>query len=76
MINMAAQSLDLVSDELTTTLEEARGELEKVVDGQAGPKALSRCADLLHQTRGALKIAEIHGGVIGRRDGGNLPSSQ
>ena len=64
MNNMAAQSLDLVSGELVTTLDEARTELEEFVDGRADRQALLRCADLLHLSRGALKIAEVHGAAL------------
>ena len=34
MTDMAAQSLDLVSGELTTTLDSARAQLESYIDGQ------------------------------------------
>jgi chemosensory pili system protein ChpA (sensor histidine kinase/response regulator) len=61
---MAAQSLDLVSDELATTLDEARKHLEDFVEGRADLANLSRCADLLHLSRGALQIAEIHGAAL------------
>ena len=61
---MAAQSLDLVSDELATTLDEARKHLEDFVEGRADLEKLSHCADLLHLSRGALQIAEIHGAAL------------
>ena len=50
MNEMAAQSLDLVSNELVSTLDEARAQLEHFVDGGAGKQTLSRCADLMHQS--------------------------
>jgi chemosensory pili system protein ChpA (sensor histidine kinase/response regulator) len=61
---MVAQSLDLVSDELTATLDEARAQLEEYVDGNASQQSLSRCADLLHLSRGALKVAEVDGAAL------------
>ena len=48
MNDLAAQSLDLVSHELTATLESARAQLEAYVDGHAGPEGLMRCAEMLH----------------------------
>ncbi len=61
---LVAQSLDLVSGELTATLEEARGQLEKLVNGHTDRQSLSRCADLLHLSRGALQIAEVDGAAL------------
>ncbi len=61
---MVAQSLDLVSDELTATLDEARAQLEEYVDGHGSQQSLSRCADLLHLSRGALKVAEVDGAAL------------
>ena len=64
MQTMVAQSLDLVSGELTATLDEARAQLEEFVDGQGGGQSLARCADLLHLSRGALKLAEVDGAAL------------
>jgi chemosensory pili system protein ChpA (sensor histidine kinase/response regulator) len=64
MNEMAAQSLDLVSNELVVTLDEARAQLEQFVDGGANKQTLLRCAELMHQSHGALKIAEIHGAAL------------
>ena len=64
MQTMVAQSLDLVSGELTATLEEARVQLEEFVDGRGGGQTLARCADLLHLSRGALKLAEVDGAAL------------
>ncbi len=61
---LVAQSLDLVSGELTATLEEARGQLENLVNGGTDRQSLSRCADLLHLSRGALQIAEVDGAAL------------
>ena len=61
---LVAQSLDLVSGELTVTLEEARVQLEQLVNGNADQEAFSRCADLLHLSHGALKIAEVDGAAL------------
>ncbi len=64
MNEMAAQSLDLVSNELVATLDEARAQLEHFVDGGADKRTMMRCAELMHQSQGALKIAEIHGAAL------------
>jgi len=64
MNDLAAQSLDLVSRELTQTLEAARSQLEDYVDGRSGRETLMRCAELLHLSRGALKIVEVHGAAL------------
>jgi len=64
MNDLAAQSLDLVSHELTTTLDSAREQLEAFVDGQSGIESLIRCAELLHLAGGALKIVEAHGAAL------------
>ena len=64
MTDTAAQSLDLVSGELTTTLESARAQLESFIEGHAGSESLVRCADLLHLASGALKIVEAHGAAL------------
>jgi len=64
MQTLVAQSLDLVSGELTATLEEARVQLEEFVDGRGGGQTLARCADLLHLSHGALKLAEVDGAAL------------
>ena len=64
MTDMAAQSLDLVSSELTTTLDSARAQLESYINGQAGSEGLTRCGELLHLASGALKIVEAHGAAL------------
>ncbi|HSG63362.1 MAG TPA: Hpt domain-containing protein, partial [Gammaproteobacteria bacterium] len=64
MNDLAAQSLDLVSHELSTTLDAARGQIEAYIDGQTGVESLMRCAELLHLAGGALKIVEAHGAAL------------
>lgn len=64
MQELAGQSLELVSRELTQTLETARGEIEDYVDGQSNSEGLVRAASLLHLASGALKIVEIHGAAL------------
>ena len=64
MQTLVAQSLDLVSGELTATLEEARVQLEEFVDGRGDGQTLARCADLLHLSHGALKLAEVDGAAL------------
>ena len=62
--DLAAHSFDLVNRELTSTLDNARRELEEYVDGHSDRGALIKTADLLHLARGALKIVEIHGAAL------------
>ena len=62
--DLAAHSFDLVNRELTSTLDNARRELEEYVDGHSDRAALLKTADLLHLARGALKIVEIHGAAL------------
>ncbi|MDH3506198.1 MAG: hypothetical protein OEQ25_03575, partial [Gammaproteobacteria bacterium] len=64
MTDTAAQSLDLVSSELTSTLDSARAQLESYINGQAGSEGLMRCGELLHLASGALKIVEAHGAAL------------
>ncbi len=64
MNDLPAQSLDLVSRELTQTLDAARAQLEDYIDGRSGRETLMRCAELLHLSRGALKIVEVHGAAL------------
>lgn len=61
MNDLAAHSLEIVSRELTNTLDAARRELEDFVDGNAQRDAIGRAADLLHLAQGALKMVELHG---------------
>ena len=78
-------SLQVVSDELAVTLNDARVVLEQYAEGEGGPQALERTAALLHTARGVLRMTETHGasllaeemeltcaylGKLKRRDGG------
>jgi chemosensory pili system protein ChpA (sensor histidine kinase/response regulator) len=64
MDDLATHAFELVSRELSTTLDAARSQLEDYVDGRATADALLRTADHLHAARGALKIVEIHGAAL------------
>jgi chemosensory pili system protein ChpA (sensor histidine kinase/response regulator) len=64
MDDLATHAFELVSRELSTTLDAARSQLEDYVDGRASADALLRTADHLHAARGALKIVEIHGAAL------------
>ena len=61
MSQEAAQALEIVGDEVSVTLAEARTLLEEFAEGAAMPGALGRCAGLLHNARGALLLAETWG---------------
>ncbi len=57
-------SLAIISRELQETIRNAHLALEDCVDGRGGSAALLRAAELLHQARGALQIAETYGAAL------------
>jgi chemosensory pili system protein ChpA (sensor histidine kinase/response regulator) len=57
-------SLQIVSDELAVTLNDARIVLEQFAEGEGGPQALERVASLLHTARGVLRMTETHGASL------------
>jgi chemosensory pili system protein ChpA (sensor histidine kinase/response regulator) len=57
-------SLQIVSDELAVTLNDARVVLEQYAEGEGGPQALERVAALLHTARGVLRMTETHGASL------------
>ncbi len=57
-------SLQIVSDELAVTLNDARVVLEQFAEGDGGSQALERVASLLHTARGVLRMTETHGASL------------
>ncbi|MBM4196747.1 MAG: response regulator [Gammaproteobacteria bacterium] len=57
-------SLQIVSDELAVTLNDARVLLEQYAEGEGGSQALERVAGLLHTARGVLRMTETHGASL------------
>jgi chemosensory pili system protein ChpA (sensor histidine kinase/response regulator) len=60
----AAPQLLWVAGELAGTLRDARIALEEFAERPAQPDAIKRCADMLHQAHGALRIAEVYGASL------------
>ncbi|MEM8546859.1 MAG: Hpt domain-containing protein, partial [Pseudomonadota bacterium] len=58
------QAIHVVSDELGKTVNLARIALEDAVEGRSTRQALEKCADLLHEVGGVLKVVEIYGGAL------------
>ncbi|WP_370462552.1 pilus assembly protein [Pseudomaricurvus sp. HS19] len=62
-VNIA--SLNMVSDELVATIEEAAGKLEQfVTNPDAGREPLDACAVAIDQVRGTLKLVQLGGASI------------
>jgi chemosensory pili system protein ChpA (sensor histidine kinase/response regulator) len=59
-----SQQLLWVSGELGSTLRDARLALEEYVEQPEQVAAMQRCAKLLHQAHGALRIAEVYGASL------------
>ena len=60
----AANALAVVSQELMESIRNAQLALEDCIDGRGGSASLTRCAQLLHQVGGALKMTEIYGAAL------------
>lgn len=58
------ESLYLVGEALSLTLDDARGFLESFADGSGSVEALERCASLLHMAKGALHLTETYGASL------------
>ncbi|MBT8107022.1 MAG: Hpt domain-containing protein [Gammaproteobacteria bacterium] len=56
--------LAIISSELMETIRNAHLALEDCVDGRGGTAALIRAGELLHQTSGALRMAETYGAAL------------
>lgn len=63
-LSTPAGALAIVSHELMETLKNAHLALEDCIDGRGGANSLATCAQLLHQSRGALRMAEIYGAAL------------
>jgi chemosensory pili system protein ChpA (sensor histidine kinase/response regulator) len=57
-------SLQIVSDELAVTLNEARIALEQYAEGEGTAQTLDRAAALMHTAKGVLRMTETHGGSL------------
>jgi len=58
------QALNVVSDELTETLKQARVALEEAIEGHGSREALLRAGRRLHEVAGVLKMVEVYGGAL------------
>ena len=63
-VESAESSLAIISNELMESIRGAHAALEDCVDGPGGKRALERCAELLHQVGGALRLAETYGAAL------------
>ena len=64
-VNEAAMAaLSIVSKELSETLRQAHVALEDSVEGSGGSAALLKCAELLHEARGALRVCQVYGAAL------------
>ena len=59
-----SNGLAVVSQELLDTIREAQLALEDCIEGHGGSTALVRCAQLLHQVGGVLKMTETYGAAL------------
>jgi chemosensory pili system protein ChpA (sensor histidine kinase/response regulator) len=64
MAEPIAQPLVWVSQELATTLSEARIALEDFAERPEHSARLADCAELIHQAQGALRIVEVYGASL------------
>ena len=59
-----AATLRWVGREIDASLEEARGALERYVEGEGDPQLVSTCLDRVHQVGGTLLLIELHGAAM------------
>ena len=64
VLQMDAQALHIVADEVSTTLGEVRALLEAATDKPGDLSSLEQVADLLRQVRGVLRVVEVYGGAL------------
>jgi len=64
VISQASPQLLWVAGELAGTLRDARIALEEFAEHPDQPEPIQRCAELLHQAHGALRIAEVYGASL------------
>ncbi len=63
-VDGAISALSIISAEIMETIRNAHLALEDCVDGRGGTAALKRAGELLHQARGALRVAETYGAAL------------
>ena len=59
-----SESLQIVGEELATTLNDVRVALEQYVDGDSDARSMDRCLNLLHSAKGALRVTETFGASL------------
>ncbi|MEN7343529.1 MAG: hypothetical protein AAAFM81_11320, partial [Pseudomonadota bacterium] len=64
MSDSIQQAFLVVSAELGKTVNQARVVLEDAVEGRSSRQALERCAGLLHEAGGVLKVVGVYGGAL------------
>jgi chemosensory pili system protein ChpA (sensor histidine kinase/response regulator) len=64
VISQASPQLLWVAGELAGTLHDARIALEEFAERPDQPEPIQRCAEMLHQAHGALRIAEVYGASL------------
>jgi chemosensory pili system protein ChpA (sensor histidine kinase/response regulator) len=64
MNEVNAQALQVVAQELASTLNDARASLEASLERPGDPAPLAHIGDLLRQSRGVLRVAEVYGGAL------------
>ena len=62
--NATVSALEVVSQELMETIQNAQLALEDSIDGRGGSTALVRSGQLLHQVSGVLKLTETYGAAL------------
>jgi chemosensory pili system protein ChpA (sensor histidine kinase/response regulator) len=64
MQELVSESLQIVGEELTVTLNDVRAALEQYADGGATQKSIEKCVQLLHAANGALRVTETYGASL------------
>ncbi|MGI9342185.1 MAG: Hpt domain-containing protein, partial [Gammaproteobacteria bacterium] len=64
MQELVSESLQIVGEELTVTLNDVRASLEQYADGGATQKSIEKCVQLLHAANGALRVTETYGASL------------
>jgi chemosensory pili system protein ChpA (sensor histidine kinase/response regulator) len=62
--SQASPQLLWVTGELAATLRDARLALEEFSEHPEQPESMRRCAEMLHQAHGALRVAEVYGASL------------
>ncbi|MBT8442352.1 MAG: hypothetical protein KJO76_08205, partial [Gammaproteobacteria bacterium] len=64
MQELVSESLGIVGEELTVTLNDVRATLEQYAEGGGGSRSIEKCIDLLHAASGALRVTETYGASL------------